>query len=85
MNTDDSRAVCVGTRSDASPIEESCSRDAVPLPASMMLLGDWNWYLPKWLEWLPRLDVGETVVRPEPPKAPPRARADELERSGRRL
>jgi RND superfamily putative drug exporter len=25
------------------------------LPASMKLLGDWNWYLPKWLEWLPRI------------------------------
>jgi hypothetical protein len=21
----------------------------------MKLLGDWNWYLPSWLEWLPRL------------------------------
>ena len=29
---------------------------AVLLPASMMLLGDRNWYLPRWLEWLPRLD-----------------------------
>lgn len=28
---------------------------AVLLPASMKLLGDWNWYLPKWLEWLPRI------------------------------
>ena len=26
----------------------------VLLPASMKVLGDWNWYLPKWLEWLPR-------------------------------
>jgi RND superfamily putative drug exporter len=26
---------------------------AVLLPASMKLLGDWNWYLPRWLEWLP--------------------------------
>jgi uncharacterized membrane protein YdfJ with MMPL/SSD domain len=26
------------------------------LPASMKLLGDWNWYLPSWLEWLPHLD-----------------------------
>jgi uncharacterized membrane protein YdfJ with MMPL/SSD domain len=25
----------------------------VMLPAAMKLLGDWNWYLPKWLEWLP--------------------------------
>jgi hypothetical protein len=21
----------------------------------MKLLGDWNWYLPRWLEWLPRV------------------------------
>jgi RND superfamily putative drug exporter len=28
----------------------------VLLPASMKLLGDWNWYLPRWLEWLPELD-----------------------------
>ena len=25
----------------------------VLLPASMKLLGDWNWYLPRWLEWGP--------------------------------
>jgi RND superfamily putative drug exporter len=26
----------------------------------MKLLGDWNWYLPSWLEWLPRIgDEGE--------------------------
>jgi RND superfamily putative drug exporter len=23
----------------------------------MKLLGEWNWYFPRWLEWLPRLDV----------------------------
>jgi RND superfamily putative drug exporter len=28
---------------------------AVLLPATMKLLGDWNWYLPTWLEWLPSL------------------------------
>jgi uncharacterized membrane protein YdfJ with MMPL/SSD domain len=28
---------------------------AVLLPATMKLLGDWNWYLPRWLEWLPTL------------------------------
>jgi RND superfamily putative drug exporter len=32
---------------------------AVLLPAAMMLLGDRNWYLPRWLEWLPRLDHAE--------------------------
>ena len=26
------------------------------LPATMKLLGEWNWYLPKWLEWIPELD-----------------------------
>jgi len=28
----------------------------VLLPATMKLLGDYNWYLPKWLQWLPRLE-----------------------------
>jgi putative drug exporter of the RND superfamily len=28
---------------------------AVLLPAGMKLLGDWNWYLPRWLRWLPSL------------------------------
>ncbi len=27
------------------------------VPASMRLLGDWNWYLPRWLGWLPQLRV----------------------------
>jgi RND superfamily putative drug exporter len=21
----------------------------------MALLGEWNWYLPRWLQWLPRI------------------------------
>ena len=28
----------------------------VLLPASMKLLGDWNWYLPNWLGWLPKIE-----------------------------
>jgi RND superfamily putative drug exporter len=43
---------------------------AVLLPATMKLLGQWNWYLPRWLEWLPRpeRDVAETppAIRPTP-------------------
>src|SRR5581483_6486396 len=31
---------------------------AVLLSATMKLLGDWNWYLPKWLQWLPKIDHG---------------------------
>jgi uncharacterized membrane protein YdfJ with MMPL/SSD domain len=43
---------------------------AVLLPAMMKLLGDWNWYLPSWLEWLPRLEHGEPVER-EPVESAP--------------
>jgi uncharacterized membrane protein YdfJ with MMPL/SSD domain len=32
---------------------------SILLPASMKLLGDYNWYLPKWLEWLPRVRMAE--------------------------
>jgi uncharacterized membrane protein YdfJ with MMPL/SSD domain len=46
---------------------------AVLLPASMKLLGDWNWYLPCWLEWLPERS-GSTPER-EPPPAPSAGRA----------
>jgi hypothetical protein len=28
----------------------------------MKLLGDWNWYLPRWLSWLPRVSH-----EPKPP------------------
>ena len=30
---------------------------AVLLPAAMTLLGEANWYLPKWLGWLPKVNV----------------------------
>jgi putative drug exporter of the RND superfamily len=36
----------------------------VLLPATMKLLGDWNWYLPKWLEWLPRVGPGAGSYAP---------------------
>jgi RND superfamily putative drug exporter len=39
---------------------------AVLLPAAMKLLGDWNWYLPKWLEWLPTLEHDRPVEAPAP-------------------
>ena len=43
---------------------------AVLLPASMKLLGDWNWYLPSWLEWLPHFDPEEGEPMPETPPTP---------------
>jgi len=29
----------------------------VLVPAAMLLLGEWNWYLPRWLRWLPDLRI----------------------------
>ena len=45
----------------------------VLLPATMKLLGEWNWYLPRWLNWLPELKH-ETETAPEPVAIPARAR-----------
>jgi len=37
----------------------------VLVPASMKLMGDANWWFPKWLEWLPRVDIeGEAALPP---------------------
>ena len=41
---------------------------SVLLPATMRLLGEWNWWLPSWLEWLPHVTVEADV--------------DEISRSG---
>jgi len=37
---------------------------AVLLPATMALLGDWNWYLPHWLRWLPTVGHGAEISAP---------------------
>jgi RND superfamily putative drug exporter len=36
---------------------------AVLVPATMKLLGEWNWYLPAWLEWLPSTGAGQVKSR----------------------
>ena len=39
---------------------------SVLLPASMTILGDWNWWLPRFLRWLPRVTIeGEPEVEVE--------------------
>jgi putative drug exporter of the RND superfamily len=45
---------------------------SVVVPASMKLLGRWNWYLPSWLEWLPDVHVegAEPRRRETGPRAP---------------
>ncbi|HKG39804.1 MAG TPA: MMPL family transporter [Conexibacter sp.] len=49
---------------------------AVLLPAAMTLLGERNWYLPRWLEWLPRVSpersaesLPESQREPQPASA----------------
>jgi uncharacterized membrane protein YdfJ with MMPL/SSD domain len=42
---------------------------AVLLPSAMKLLGEWNWYLPRWLEWLPSLSA-EGAPPEETPEVP---------------
>jgi len=37
---------------------------SVLVPASMKLLGSRNWYLPRWLEWLPDFQLEEKVSSP---------------------
>jgi RND superfamily putative drug exporter len=48
---------------------------SVLVPASMALLGDRNWYLPRWLTWLPDLRVEGTPVA-APPSATTTSVAD---------
>ena len=45
---------------------------AVLLPATMKLLGDRNWYLPSWLEWLPRLEHERGAPEAAPVRTPRR-------------
>jgi len=49
---------------------------SVLVPASMKLLGNWNWYFPSWLEWIPnvsiegRLDSPKSAAEPVPVPSP---------------
>jgi putative drug exporter of the RND superfamily len=44
---------------------------SVLLPAAMCLLGRWNWYLPSWLEWLPRIQIEASRGEPQVPAVSP--------------
>jgi uncharacterized membrane protein YdfJ with MMPL/SSD domain len=43
---------------------------AVLLPATMKLLADRNWYLPGWLQWVPRIEPEEPSMAPDATPAP---------------
>jgi putative drug exporter of the RND superfamily len=46
---------------------------SVVIPAAMRLLGERNWYLPQWLEWLPAVAIEDaTVARRDEAAAAPR-------------
>lgn len=40
---------------------------AVLLPAAMKMLGDANWYLPRWLDWLPKVQGESSAARAAAP------------------
>jgi RND superfamily putative drug exporter len=43
----------------------------VVVPATMAVLGKWNWYLPNWLNWLPELHgEGDPESLAPAPKVP---------------
>jgi len=46
----------------------------IVVPAAMELLGDWNWYLPRWLQWIPDISVEGRSHEPAAPKEPRRPR-----------
>jgi putative drug exporter of the RND superfamily len=39
---------------------------SVLVPAAMTLLGKWNWYLPRWLGWLPQFRIEGAPAPAEP-------------------
>ena len=46
------------------------------VPSTMKILGKWNWYLPRWLEWMPHFDF-EASSSGEPGSAPTAAVQEE--------
>jgi RND superfamily putative drug exporter len=42
----------------------------VIVPATMVLLGEWNWWLPRWLQWLPKVDLPDERAGATAPSGP---------------
>jgi uncharacterized membrane protein YdfJ with MMPL/SSD domain len=58
---------------------------AVLLPASMKLLGDWNWYFPARLEWLPEVSLEGAVAKPAGTATPEAGREVGVNERGSRV
>ena len=43
---------------------------SILLPATMRLLGEWNWWLPRWLGWLPHVTIEGEVDEDEGAELP---------------
>ena len=48
----------------------------VIVPATMVLLGEWNWWLPRWLQWLPRVDLPDERAGATAPSGPSASSAE---------
>ncbi len=46
------------------------------VPAAMALLGDRNWYLPRWLSWLSDLRIEGSPAQVPAPQTAPSAAGD---------
>jgi RND superfamily putative drug exporter len=57
---------------------------AVLLPAVMALLGDRNWWLPRWLDWLPQVSHDIADEQPSPAVPAPRQPASAVASSSPR-
>jgi uncharacterized membrane protein YdfJ with MMPL/SSD domain len=44
---------------------------SVLMPATMRLLNSWNWYLPHWLDWLPRIEIEDQQRKARAPVPSP--------------
>ena len=38
---------------------------SIVLPCTLSLLGEHSWYLPRWLNWLPRIEIESTKTAPK--------------------
>ena len=52
---------------------------SVLVPATITLLGDRTWYLPRWLHWIPNVSIGEAREAPVQLDAGPGAPPEQLQ------
>ena len=64
----------IGLRPGVAVLIDATVVRSILVPAAMVLLGDRNWYLPSWLNWLPDLRVEGAPATP--PAAAPSVRAN---------